>query len=160
VYQVISAEYAQNMLVMLPQDLHTFLVYWDFTDLRNQVVRDFLERINPECLLQLRLCRFDPARQFLVAEQTVPLTQITSGNYYFKDLSSVATYYCEIGAQKPDGNFICFNQTDRFCLQPSAAFLASEEWDGGAVNEVQGPQLIALKQAEDERRLIAESSWR
>jgi hypothetical protein len=157
VYQVISAEYAQNRLVLLPQDLHTLMVYWDFTGLRSQVVRAFLKRINPECLLLVRLCRFDPARHIFVAEQIVPLTQIISGNYYFRNLISVAAYCCEIGAQKPDGSFICFYQTDRFCMQ---SFLEPpEEYDAAAVNEAQRPQLVSLKQSEDELRLIAESSW-
>jgi hypothetical protein len=157
VYQDISAEYAQNMLVCLPQDLHTFYVYWDFVDLRNQVIRDFLERVKPDCRLVVRLCRLDPARRDFLPEQTVNLVQMIAGNYYFRNLNPLDTYCCEIGAVKPDGGFIRFYQTEPLRMQPvpesyqPAPFAADRREVGQDHKEV--------TRLEKERQLMALSSW-
>jgi hypothetical protein len=159
VYHVISAEYAQNMLVCLPQDLHTFYVYWDFSGLRNQVVQDFLERIKPECRLVVRLCRLDSARQSFAPERTVIITQIAAGNYYFRNLSPVDTYCCEIGAQKPDGGFICFFQTNPLRMQPVTENFQPGAIDLDSLNVVQDQKQAIQNRLENEPQLIAVSSW-
>jgi hypothetical protein len=159
VYHVISAEYAQNMLVCLPQDLHTFYVYWDFTELRNQVVQDFLGRLKPESRLMVRLCRFDPARQSFMTERTVILTQIAAGNYYFRNLSPVNTYCCEIGAQKPDGGFICFYQTAPLRMQPPIAICQPDSIALDPRNAAQNQKQAIQERLENEPPPIVVSSW-
>jgi hypothetical protein len=159
VYHVISEEYVQNRLVCLPQDLHTFYVYWDFTGLRDQVVQNFLERVKPGCRLIVRLCRLEATQQNFVPECTVALTQITAGNYYFHNLSPVETYCCEIGAQKPDGGFICFYQTDPLRMQPSLEIAPPDALDLDWLKADQDQKPAVGNRLENEWQQIVSSSW-
>jgi len=118
-FHALSEEYAQNSVVCLPQDLHTFYVYWDFTGLRNQIVNKFLQMVKPKYQLNVRLCRWDPESQQFVAQCEVVLQQIETGNYYFNNLNPVDTYCFEIGAKLPEGGFICFYQTPPVRMQPA-----------------------------------------
>lgn len=158
-YQVISAEYAQNMVVCLPQDLRTFYAYWDFTGLRNQVVQDFLERVKPDCRLVVRLCRLEPGKPYFVPEQTVNLTQITTGNYYFRNLNPADTYCCEIGAITPDGGFICFYQTEPLQMQPKLENNLVDAFDWEAFPEDHDQPEVTGNRLANEQQLLALSSW-
>jgi hypothetical protein len=146
----------------MPQDLHTLYVYWDFCGLRNQIVKDFLNRVKPEYRLSIRLCRLTQEDQQYVAEREVYLEQIATGNYYFYHLNPIETYCFELGAKKPDGGFICFYQTQAVRLQPSEdkevlATLAEQFNLMG-----QDSLVVALEKpeaAEYSKQLIAMSSW-
>jgi hypothetical protein len=119
VYQVLSEEYAQNILVCLPQDWRTLYVYWDFARSRDQVAQNFLQQVQPGGRLAVRLCRFDPGNREFAPERAVIVEQIATGNYYFRDLDPADTYCFEIGVQKPTGEFIRFYQTNPVRLQPA-----------------------------------------
>lgn len=160
-FHVLSEEHAQNILVCLPQDLYTLYVYWDFTGLRNQIVKDFLQRVRPEYQLSVRLCRIEPESGQFAVECEVPLQQISFGNYYFRQLNPACTYCFEIGAKKPDGGFLCFYQTQPVRMQPSGetdrlATIEEEfklrDRDGMAIFE-------SLDDFQLNQQLFALSSW-
>jgi hypothetical protein len=162
VFQVLSDEYAQNILACLPQDWRTLYVYWDFSGVRDQVARDFLQRIQPDGRLTVRLCRFDPGNREFTPERAVIVEQIATGNYYFRDLDPADTYCFEIGVQKPAGEFIRFYQTNPVRLQPATqqSRPAVEASAGEAVlrEETETPAQPG-RDAADGPQQIALSSW-
>jgi hypothetical protein len=159
-YKTISDEHAQNALVCLPQDLNTLYVYWDFTKLRSRIVNDFVMRIKPEYRLRIRMCRFNPENGEYLPEREVGLERIQSGNYYFPNLSPESRYCFEIGAVKPDGEFVRFYQTAPVRMQtairssPPAA--AEDESKAAGESESDPVRIFEVKRL---RRLDAVSSW-
>jgi len=161
VFQVLSEEHAQNILVCLPQDLYTLYVYWDFTGLRNQIVKNFLQRVRPEYQLSVRLCRIEPESGQFSVQSEIPLQQINFGNYYFRQLNPVNTYCFELGAKKPDGGFICFYQTHPVRMQPSdendRLIMIEEEFKLNGEDGVAVPE--SLDDFQRNQQLFAMSSW-
>lgn len=165
-FQEISEEHAQNIVVCLAQDLFTLHVYWDFGKLRNRVVTEFLRRIKPDYRLSIRLCRLERDTRRYVAENEVYLEQISFGNYYFHNLNPVNTYCFELGAKRPDGGFVCFYQTRPVRMQPSeeeqlASIAKAFNLDGRNDGVAAGATAAADIDADLERNknLIAMSSW-
>lgn len=110
----LSSGYHQNILVCLPQDLHTLYAYWDFTPARMRTLADFFQQVRPEMQLYLRLCRYDESWP----AQEVALADLGPGGYYFYNLDEGAVYHFELGARSPAGEFVVFSRTGAIQLQP------------------------------------------
>jgi len=106
--------YHQNVLIYLPQDLHTIFVYWDFTPARMQTLADFYQHVQPRMQLILRLCRQDG----FGTEQQLPLAGLEPGGRYFYNLDPHAVYQVELGARSPEEEFVLFSRTPAFRIQP------------------------------------------
>ncbi|MGI9861971.1 DUF4912 domain-containing protein [Moorella naiadis] len=119
----LSSGYHQNILVCLPQDLHTFYAYWDFTPPRMQTLVDFFQQVRPDMKLALRLYRRDVS----LPDREVVLAEPGPGGSYFSNLDEGAVYHLELGARSPAGEFVVFSRTKDIQLQPvKPAELAGE----------------------------------
>jgi hypothetical protein len=159
-YKTISDRHAQNTVVCLPQDLDTLYVYWDFTELRSRIVNDFVMRIRPEYRLSIRMCRFNPESGEHIPEREVGLERIESGNYYFRNLSPENHYCFEIGAAKPDGDFIRFYQTVPVRMQATGQIGSVEPENNRFEATGEGKtDPTGIFELERRQRLDAVSSW-
>lgn len=113
----LSHGYNQNDLICLPQDIHTFYVYWDFTPARIRTLVDFFQYVRPEMKLILRLRRQDCS----LPEQQLILENLEPGWCSFSNLDESAAYHLELGARSPEGEFVIFLRTPVAQLQPGRA---------------------------------------